>query len=742
MIFQETQEVDVSDAPSGKKMTIKEKNADRIIAGLSRGMYSDPIGTIVREIVSNGFDAHQELGVSDDVLVEMKDPCDLTGEAGFIAIRDFGTGIDEWRMENVYCSYGESTKRDTNEEIGGFGVGGKSPLAYASSYQLTTWVDGHEYQYIIYESKDGNIPDLVHKTPSTERRGTEVRIAIKTYEDAEKFREALCRQLRYFEGVSFIGDCDMDNDYQLIKGKHFIVRTNDEYTTNMGVCIGKIHYPLDASLFGIKDHETKGSISLYFGIGEIDVTMTRESIRYTYETRLKIKERMAEAAEELSKLRESSLKDETDLLTYIKTHRDNSSVVLNGENYPVPSCLMEKMDLKEWQFKDLKGLNLISIKENPFERLFHFRAFVKDGVSSTRKIDTTIRECIQKDRPIYRAKESMSKYKDMYISEEFENSFFVVAMSAKLKSDPDFCKSYFRHVGNYEDLVEATSREDAKQEFDRQFKQYLKVVGRYLIAHSESYDEVEVPEEWIDDYKKNRFTPERSRDEITLRLIKPRNNWSAPSFRLYKRRVSDIIDECRANVLVVYGYQGEESELDLVRKNLQKTLDYDKYMVFKISKVNARRYLRGEENCYHWSQVEEHPIMKGIEKRNKVASFCIPYIVGETELRETGLITEDLYSHLDQAYKWYINDCKSIKGSHWFSLEKKNAHDYGVFSSKYGMFVEDILEKLEAYAENNRDTLNAIKRIDKAVRYYKDSEVCQAVKDVLKTYKKPFNLYK
>jgi hypothetical protein len=95
---------------------------------LTDGIYSNPIGSIVREIASNCFDSHAEAGVNTPVIV--KRSYDETSDTHYISFIDYGVGMSPDRIENVYGVYLESTKRETNDQIGGFGIGGKTPLAY------------------------------------------------------------------------------------------------------------------------------------------------------------------------------------------------------------------------------------------------------------------------------------------------------------------------------------------------------------------------------------------------------------------------------------------------------------------------------------------------------------------------------------------------------------------------------------------------------------------------------------
>ena len=90
---------------------------------LRTSMYSNKIGSIVREITSNCVDAHTEAGVLDTpVEIEYTPQDSLTGKHDAITFRDFGPGIDPERMNNVFRKYLSSTKRDSNDQIGGFGL--------------------------------------------------------------------------------------------------------------------------------------------------------------------------------------------------------------------------------------------------------------------------------------------------------------------------------------------------------------------------------------------------------------------------------------------------------------------------------------------------------------------------------------------------------------------------------------------------------------------------------------------
>lgn len=96
------------------KTGIDPKNLEYITTLLSSNLYSEPEKSFIRETVSNAWDSHIEAGTTDiPILVELKD--------GNVSIRDFGVGLSPDRFKEIWCNIGSSTKRESNDFIGGFG---------------------------------------------------------------------------------------------------------------------------------------------------------------------------------------------------------------------------------------------------------------------------------------------------------------------------------------------------------------------------------------------------------------------------------------------------------------------------------------------------------------------------------------------------------------------------------------------------------------------------------------------
>lgn len=158
-----------------------------ILELLRSKMYSNPIRTIIQEISSNARDANREAGKPSEPIY-IKLPTKLEPE---LHIKDSGLGISPARMSGVYLQYGNSTKRDNDEETGRFGLGAKSPFAYTSTFGIETITEENgthtkrDYVATIDQTRIGKV--LLVGTKKTDQPcGTTIKVPIKP-QDMEEF---------------------------------------------------------------------------------------------------------------------------------------------------------------------------------------------------------------------------------------------------------------------------------------------------------------------------------------------------------------------------------------------------------------------------------------------------------------------------------------------------------------------------------------------------------------------------
>ena len=266
------------------KMSLDLDSAQVLMQMLSKNLYSDSIGSTIRECASNALDSHRRAGSDRPIIVSFKrnDKAD-TYE---FAVEDFGIGLDADDVRNIISKYGKSTKRNSNTELGMMGLGFKAPLAYSSSFYFVCRKDGMERKYMMYEGEDTNSIDLLHEQPTTEGNGVKVIVPVD-WSDRYNFHNKIKEQLAYFESVYFdvepMGSYNVPNDFTIHRAEHFQysqIATNSD----MHLCLDNVSYPIDWEKLGIDRIRMK--MALRFSLSDgLFPTPNREAIRYTKEAK-------------------------------------------------------------------------------------------------------------------------------------------------------------------------------------------------------------------------------------------------------------------------------------------------------------------------------------------------------------------------------------------------------------------------------------------------------------------------
>jgi hypothetical protein len=319
------------------KAEIDQEDLGWILNILSTNLYSDPIGSLIREYSSNAWDANIEAGKRDQPIeVGLKTDADV---GSYWYVTDLGLGISPERIETVYRKFGKSTKRTCNEAIGMMGLGKFSGLSYADQVYIITRFEGIEYQYIMHKAEGRPELNLLSSVPSKAPSGTTIRIMIKDYRDRIHFADKTKQQLAYFENIYF--NCDNDdltNDYTIIKGKHFTQSSLD--TRPLRIKIGPVSYPIDNEVLGLEAQmiDRLYGIAINFNIGEVAITPNRESILYNKQTIANIQAKLEPFMQEIADLYDGSSAEFEDPIQFIKALKD-FQIVIGNTPYNLPTCI-------------------------------------------------------------------------------------------------------------------------------------------------------------------------------------------------------------------------------------------------------------------------------------------------------------------------------------------------------------------------------------------------------------------
>ena len=128
---------------SQKYDTYSEEGKAFLFNIASNQIFTNKQLAIIREYSTNASDAHVESGIPERP-IKVSLPNDLSP---VLKIRNFGRGMSEEVIWNVYSKICESSKRKTNDQVGMLGIGSKSAFCYGDSFTVHTYIDGVKKTY-------------------------------------------------------------------------------------------------------------------------------------------------------------------------------------------------------------------------------------------------------------------------------------------------------------------------------------------------------------------------------------------------------------------------------------------------------------------------------------------------------------------------------------------------------------------------------------------------------------------
>ena len=294
---------------------ISEDGLPYIFDMLRNSLYSDKVKAVIREYSTNAYDEHVKANIADR-------PFEITLPTRFdpqFKIRNFGQGLSSKDVNEVYCFYGESTKRDSNDYVGQLGIGSKSGFAYGDNFIVNAFNTGGKTSYNAWldESEIGKITVLSSES-TDEEDGTEIVVPVGEY-DIDEFIDTAKEVFQYFKVkpiVHGLGEDQMQSwgedlaepkfEYQ---GKGWALLTSHRGDVN--AVMGNVGYEVDLDpvrkyLTGFiteadkschleKKEQLEAVLSkvnvfehgewwIDFEIGGLQMAASRESLQYTKKT--------------------------------------------------------------------------------------------------------------------------------------------------------------------------------------------------------------------------------------------------------------------------------------------------------------------------------------------------------------------------------------------------------------------------------------------------------------------------
>lgn len=718
-------------------MSLDLDSAQILMQMLSKNLYSDSIGSTVRECASNALDSHRRAGVDKPIVVSFK--ANESNNYEF-SVEDFGIGLDADDVKNIISKYGKSTKRDSATELGMMGLGFKAPLAYCSSFYFVCRKNGMERKYMMYEGEDTNTIDLLYEKATTEGNGVKVIVPVDYY-DRSDFRTKIREQLAYFESVYFDVPGEVDNDFQIVRSEHFQFSTIAS-DNKMHICLDNVYYPIDFEKIGMK-HPIYFPVGLRFSLTDgIFPTPNRESIRYTKEAKEIILKKIAMVADYMvNKYNESIL--ETDNIIEIMNYysSDSRNLEFGSGRYDIAE-LSNYATVKIAEPK-LKGVNVLNL------RLLHKnRDFILNEYQVKYRIDGgKFRECknywnqdlkireMTKDRH-FLLEEKLTGKKKEYLREVLGNNTGWGKNKFLLKKVKDFKLGKANASTNYDTYMDILGlRRIDKHLWRAAIKEFQSIVGMYIDCLTK-IDDLKIPDNWIDSKKRAKIVISGGTIGPKARRVKLKGEIVVKLATVLERYVQDknckwvpttykLEELHKSPYLTVYASQNEEDtklmdSLFRITNNLDKT---------KIKFVAAsERELKNLEKfeLHNWMKLET--FMEGKNKPFKriITAYLINELVhkyNDTFQKSAKLkpLSEDLANKIQllEEYKnnHYLTSSDKIYSAMLTVAEENNLFDGEVypvyrevkaFLDRY-TFVDTILDKCGYYVKENEPMMDVLR---------------------------------
>ncbi len=275
-------------------------HAMRIFA---RSTYTRPIEAVVRENIANAQDA------SKGKKFEVTAPSLLDPN---FKVRDYGVGMDEAFFMDGYAKVGYSTKRESNDEIGGFGQGRFAAFAYepCDQFYVRGVKDGKWFLGSVWHDANFEIfVQVENRGESDEPNGVEIIIPVEV-KDHRAFYSAIQIFTEFLPQVET--DVERLERPALFEGKNkdWKITQFIDYDTHVNVVgpdvravMGGVPYKLDLSqVYGSYRQSEYLNISkadLIFNIGDLSIPASREELHYDEQTKKAVKAKIDEIKAEL-----------------------------------------------------------------------------------------------------------------------------------------------------------------------------------------------------------------------------------------------------------------------------------------------------------------------------------------------------------------------------------------------------------------------------------------------------------
>lgn len=623
---------------------------------LADNLYSDEIGSPIREWTSNALDATREIKSDEPVVVSLKQE----NYDYYFRVTDKGIGISPERAEKVLSKLLASTKRNSADQLGFFGLGLKSAFSYTDSFTIESNYEGTMYIYNYYKAEETKKLDLLLSQPTNQPNGSTFSFKLKNRYDYSNFIQKIKEQLCYFEGVYFDCEHSIDNNFKIISTDHWKYSELSQ-DDNMHLCLDNVYYPLDYNKLGIKQIAVPIALNFKTSEGIIPIP-NRESIKYTATVKALIMDKIRLVAEDfVNRYNDSIAEVDNFFSVWEKLGDDYRTVRLeNVRDIPVNAFQeYSTIKFKPLSVKGIEKLDLLNVKNNcgvDLQGWFYPKGCVYNN-RFTGKDDGNL---IALFRSGYN---QMQDIKENYVlCQESPTKLMLDYIKFKAGYSRTFLygnSSKKRDLKNYIRLLRLKTYK--KTEWRQLIKEY-QVIEDGLATRFTKLEDIIPTEEWLAERKLNRAKGNRT--NVTKEDINPRRlvragancRWNTTASKGELIDVSQLHKDGKINLYFPASID------DVNRSKIDKLYNIFSQGNMKrdVWELSDRDYKKLEDkNITNWKKALD--FMEGIVQEKAFGNYCTKYVVSkmlQKYTKEFGfkdtiqLLSKDFYAKMDELSKF------------------------------------------------------------------------------------------
>lgn len=323
---------------------------------LSSDLYTNKIRAVVRELITNMIDAHALNGNPEKFIIQVPGRLDPR-----FVCRDFGPGMSDFDIQGddnspgLYNSYFSSSKAESNDFIGGFGLGSKSPFSYTDTFSITSYHKGEIRGYVAYMDGDGPQikPTFVKEMGPDDKTGIEIVVPVEE-KDFRNFAHEVSYIMRPFKDLAIINGLDREIDYFPDFDDYYGVNPERYWPDRGGLyaIYGGIVYPIDGVIRDRNWLSIRNEVNyIKFPMGSLDIAPSREALSLDDRTRKNIIERVKELSEQAFNEDVKRFKEST---SPRHTYRELMKMGYSARDYMISNSV--KFTTKNLSYKKMQSM--------------------------------------------------------------------------------------------------------------------------------------------------------------------------------------------------------------------------------------------------------------------------------------------------------------------------------------------------------------------------------------------------